>query len=411
MPNPFLNKSYLNDLILLTNDTEDIKFIEDIFLIFGNILVDIENHNEILLNVPLFITKLKEFIISGSSDNKNSNSVRNTTKLTLITLWIIEILISESNEETIHMYKYTEYIPYLMNFISTSESTNGYNSINCIELLNNTIKIIHHFSQFNSAISVLLSNDIIPSLISIINSFVYDNKSGDIDTKVAVMVLRIFNNIFSFEYSTNDIKDTNNNSIYYYYINDNYQNKLIVLFETLLHNYKTVSNSESVSLITSEILLTISNFAFRSEKETALLLNSNVSSYLLDYHIPSSNEEDSNLVLQIFENMLENGSNKSVIKILKLNFINKLCNCFRRVNKPETLLTCLNCIRNVIRFMKGISCGNSGNNVPNASNIIISEFETNGLITRLEQISLHNNEKLSQYAKSLLILFEDENCD
>ena len=73
-------------------------------------------------------------------------------------------------------------------------------------------------------------------------------------------------------------------------------------------------------------------------------------------------------------------------------------------NKSDTILVCLNCIRNVLKFIKNIESGIK--DVPNASSVVMSELEKNGLVTRLEQICLYNNDQISKYAANLLEVVE-----
>jgi hypothetical protein len=320
--------------------------------------------------------------------------------ISIILLWNLNLVTSDMTHDEI--VQYNEIIFSTMN-IFTKENIMSMKAIdNSQEELNQVLILLLRFSHCDRSLKVMLNCNLLEKLIYLLQYLnIPYSKNLKVEMKeiisLSVMnltsVLKIISNIYTLK---NEelviIKD--------------HTDQLIEIFENLLLRYRIFHKHDRDILI--NIVWTLSNIATGCQSEVDKICKSKIPELLLTHFM--KDESVIQEILIFFTNTLTEASYAGVVEILRAKFLKSLCNSFKSFDKLEIIISCLTCFEKIFLFIRHVYENSEINSNPGSCTPaahLISEIESHSVITRLEQLSIHNNIKVSAYAEKLLKVVED----
>lgn len=369
---------------------------ENILNFFGNLVIE---NREYILNNTNFLLRLKEYLMDDKlfSYTIELPNPKNSVNIPNMVIWNLNNIVLFFSEEDFKVIN--DIIPNILKYFS-KENIRVMKSIDPYQSeMSQILTLLSHFSNNDSSLKVMSKNQIIDYLIYLLAyiNIPYSKNFPHNKDDVIVLnpenlkkVVKLLGNLF-----------TLHNQEYVELIRNN-GDFLIEIYSNILMRYKLYHKDDRI--IINEIIWSLSNFATGPKFYVDNICLSKIPEFLLNFYM--RNEEIIEHVLIFFENALENISVQAMISILKCDFLKKLGASFKNFDKPQIILSCLNCFKFIIYFIKAFKYHDSLIYGPNPIDFVIKEIEESNIITRLEQICLNNNKSISEIAEQLLSLIQ-----
>lgn len=322
---------------------------------------------------------------------------KNSVNIPNMVIWNLNNIVQFFSEQDFQVIN--DIIPNIIKYFS-KENIRLMKSIDPYQSeMSQILTLFGHFSHNDSSLKVMSQYEIIDYLIYLLAyiNIPYSKNFHHNKEDVIVLnpdnlkkVIKLLGNLFTLQ-----------NQEYVELIRNN-GDFLIEIYSNILMRYKLYHKDDRI--IINEIIWSLSNFATGPKFYVDNICLSKIPEFLLNYYM--RNEEIIEQVLIFFENAITNISVQAMIALLKCDFLKKLGASFKNFNKPQIVLSCLNCYKFIIYFIKDFKYHDTLIYGPNPIDFVIAEIEGSNIITRLEQICLNNNKSISELAEQLLSLIQ-----
>jgi len=391
----FLDESILKSIIELTS-ISSIKIRENIITIMGNIIIDRKNF---VLEKTNYISVLNEMLINEQNiSEKGGNST-----IRKLLLWNFILIIMGLANQELSQFEYL--IPVFKSYLRKENLKVIKLSDKNQEEISMMLNLLKNLSNNDSIIEAMIANYIIDDLVYLLqylniaysNDLKYDPKDMIILNQSNLLYcLTILNNIFC----GSDESLLTNKVL---------KSDFIEIIQNLLLRYRFYHKEDKK--VVSEIIWVLSNIMAGPSKHSQNILSTQIPRNILRLF----GNKDETLVKEIlifFEQGMMKGGKFAIVEILKLNFIKYLFDSIKSYDNNQIILTCLSCVSILINFSKEVY-----NQFEDKSfNGIRNEFRNHSIITRLEQLAIHNNKEINSISQKLLeevehMMKEDEIMD
>lgn len=342
----------------------NIEIIDNILITLGNITI--EDKNFVIRNVE-YIRYIKDFL--KLIKTKNEKQPYETTLMTV--LWNLCLICKNLSQNESEMF--LDFIPLLIEYLNIVDLEIFSLLLKNKEVLKCTLEILSDLSNNDTICLLLINNKIMNCICEILYHHLHTQNELSINYSEISDSFKILGNLF-----TLDDSFLINNKL----LDDN----ILTLTQNILFKYENY-NSDTKKIVV-DVIWFISNLAagpqYQSEK---LFFITNIPKIVV--RMGKHDEKIFSQISFFFENLLVKGSDSVIIEILKLNVIKILCDYLKSTNNKQIILTCLNTLNNIIKF---------GEKISDNMFLIKKELIKVGLNARLEQLTLHNNNEVSDSA-------------
>ena len=351
---------YIDKIFNLTYNNNNSIIISSL-IILDNILIskdcDQEQLEKLIQQLPI-IQRCKELLC----DNKFNNDIK------INCLEILETISGKVNEEFFRNY-FLDLLKVFYNLISLQPKNE--------EIIMIIFKICSRISN-DDDISIQLKN------IGLAFLFFQYLSVPNLERDFLIELLKIFSNLF---YSDENIT---------FFMNDK-NGEIIKVFISIINTYLHSSNEKDNSIFT-ELFFCLSNLAAGPDDTKYILSKSEIPSLIMQVMKKKNNNNIFFEGIHFFNNIIENSNKETFYNISELHPFKLYAQGLKETLDNKNLELCLNAIINLISKNREIY-----HTIENLKN----NFHTSCIRKKIDDLTLHKNELISEKAKNILNIFED----
>ena len=351
---------YINKLFELTY-IDNKEIIVEVGIILDNIIInedcDEKKLKDILKNIPL-IQRCQELIsISNFNDSLKINYLE-----------LIYSIICKIDQQNYNDFRY--FINVFSNILSTTSKNE--------DIFNLILKISSELSLDESICEDMMDKGL---------GYIFFNSLSlpNMQREFVIQILRIFSNFF---YSDKIIR----------YFLDNFEEKIFTVFIRIIYTYLHTANEEDLKLL-KELLFCLSNFATGPPDTQTIISKTDIPKLVLQIMKIKNNNRIYFEGIHFFVNIMSECNKETFTIISELHPFKIFAKGLEITGDAKDILLCLDALQQLIQ--KNLEVYYTNENLKNEFYICCAK-------RKLDDLSLHKNEKIAQKSKEILNYFDDK---
>ena len=351
---------YINKLFELTY-IDNKEIIVEVGIILDNIIIfeycDENLLKDILKHIPL-IQRCQELI--------SINNFNDSLKINYLEL--LYSIISKTDRENYKIFR--NFINIFSNMLSTTPKNE--------DIFNLILGISSKISFDDSLCEEMIDKGL---------GYIFFNALSlpNMQREFIIKLLRIFSNLF---YSDKIIK----------YFFDNFESKIFSVFIRIINTYMHTANDEDLKLI-KELLFCLSNFATGPQETQTIISRSDIPKLVLQIMKIKNDNRIYFEGINFFSNIMYECNKETFMTISELHPFKIFTKGLEITGIAKDILLCLDSLQQLIQ---------KNNEIYHTNENLKNEFYICCAKRKLDELSLHNNEKIAQKSKEILNYFDDK---